>query len=431
MVPCAASAQTATGQTALVARWLVTDDAPLAGLSFSPYEDGQGPTFGPPLNDDKVRARLAVIARYTSSIRTFGATAGLERIPQMAKDMGLSVAAGAWIDADRAKNEREVNNLISIGLSGAAQTLIVGSEVLLRGDLSETELLALIRRVKTAVPHLQITYADTYNTLAQHPRVMAAVDVVFANFYPYWEGMNVDDAIAGVNCMHAQIVALAGGRNVVVSEAGWPSSGNPVAPAAIASDANAAKFFSSFVSWAKSQRVGYYYFSAFDEAWKRLEQDGIRPGTNPQEGYWGLWTSAAALKSGRAAALNGVIGHSTLLSGPGKPTIQLSNVPARGSFTDLFGRVQHVSPCQCQVAVYIRVNNLWYTKPFNNAPLTSLALDGTWRADITTGGVDERASDIAAFLVPISYLPPIMYGSLSLPDELQSRSLASVTVNRP
>src|SRR5262245_19181302 len=43
------------------------------------------------------------------------------------------------------------------------------------------------------------------------------------------------------------------------------------------------------------------------------------------------------------------------------------------------------------------------TKPYWSLPATLILADGTWTCDITTGGVDERATEIVAFLVPKTF----------------------------
>ena len=48
-------------------------------------------------------------------------------------------------------------------------------------------------------------------------------------------------------------------------------------------------------------------------------------------------------------------------------------------------------------------------------PLTPLRTDGSWTCDITTGGLDEQATQIAAFVVPQDYSPPQLGGQTELP----------------
>lgn len=119
----------------------------------------------------------------------------------------------------------------------------------------------------------------------------------------------------------------------------------------------------------------------------------------------------------------------TLPGGPGEPYIEFTYVPPIGSFNNLEGKVLHVYPSEYRVAVYIYVSG-WWSKPTLANPLTSIGSDGSWVADITTGGIDEKASRIAAFLVPVGYNPPLLSGSNSLPDELEENAVANVEVSR-
>ncbi len=102
---------------------------------------------------------------------------------------------------------------------------------------------------------------------------------------------------------------------------------------------------------------------------------------------------------------------------PCNPWIEFTFVPAYGSTQDLLGRVGCVIPADHKVAVYIYVAG-WWTKPYWNNPLTPIAPDGTWVTDITTGGNDPLATQIAAFLVPNGYSPPSLGGAPTLPPEL-------------
>ena len=119
-----------------------------------------------------------------------------------------------------------------------------------------------------------------------------------------------------------------------------------------------------------------------------------------------------------------------VIGGPGAPSIALTSVPGIGSYQDLCGTVSHVSPCDYGVAVFIFVNGGWWTKPTFADFLTSIQLDGNWTTDITTGGIDEQATKLAAFLVPLDCSLPDVAGASSLPDELFACSVAHVAVER-
>ena len=113
-----------------------------------------------------------------------------------------------------------------------------------------------------------------------------------------------------------------------------------------------------------------------------------------------------------------------------EPIIEFNYVPPYGSFEDLTGQVWNVNPPDYKVAVYIYVSG-WWTKPYWDYPLTPINNDGTWTCDITTGGIDQNATKIAAFLVPNGYDPPLMFGGQTLSSELYQHSVAHVEVERP
>src|ERR1051325_9360531 len=101
------------------------------------------------------------------------------------------------------------------------------------------------------------------------------------------------------------------------------------------------------------------------------------------------------------------------------PAILLTNIPAYGSFTDLSGLVLGVEPAAHRVAVFIYVPGYgWVTKPTCADPLTSIQPDGSWTADITTGGSDHLATRVAALLVGTNYAQPCVAGAANLPTNV-------------
>lgn len=397
----------------------------LYGLNYSPFIDGD-PNGGSTVTAAEIEAQLRILRPYTQGIRTFGSSLGLEHAGRIARELGLSTALGAWISRDRAANDREVESVIRAGRNGEADVIVVGSEVLLRGDLTEADLIAYINRVKAAVPDVSVTYGDTYAQLLAHPAVIDEVDVVFANYYGFWEGLNVDQAVAALHDWHQQVVRAAHGKPVVVSETGWPSGGNAVG-GAIPSPENAEKFFLNFVSWARANDVQYYWFAAFDEPWKAHYE-------GPQGAKWGLLDTSRSLKPGMQRVFSGETmadnwSDTSIPGGAGSASIELVSVPQKGTFDDLRGQVRGVKTSDYRVAVFIDVGG-WWTKPTFASPLTTIQRDGTWTCDITTGGVDEQATRIAAYVVPSGYSPPALWGDAAIPAGLERDAVAKVIVSR-
>ncbi len=111
-------------------------------------------------------------------------------------------------------------------------------------------------------------------------------------------------------------------------------------------------------------------------------------------------------------------------------TMEFTSVPAYGSYLNLKGIVRNVDTENLRVAVYIRVHGGWWNKPYWDSPGTPISPDGSFSVDITTGGHDEQASEIAAFLIPAEYYPPGVRGESELPPELLQKALAHANVTR-
>lgn len=253
----------------------------LYGLCFSAYGDGQ--RAGDQLQAARVSRRIDLIAPHTRWVRSFACTEGHEVIPRLARARGLKTMVGAWISHDRQRNEREVEALIELAKDGQVDVAVVGNEVLLRGELAETELLDLIARVKASVPDgVRVGCVDAYYQFLERPALTAACDVLLPNCYPFWEAADIDLAAQYLRRMYA-LVKAAGGEDkpVVIAETGWPGKGQSVS-GAVPTEVNAMRYFIDVQQWARGEGVKLFYFSSFDEPWK-LAQEG-EAGTQ-----WGLW----------------------------------------------------------------------------------------------------------------------------------------------
>lgn len=253
----------------------------LHGLCFGAYLPGQSPDHGTQLGEAQILARLEIVGPHTRWIRTFSCTDGNELIPGLARRLGLKTLVGAWLGKDREKNEVELSAAIEVARAGHADILAVGNEVLLREDLTEDELLGYLARARAALPGVTISYVDAYYLFVQHPRLVAACDVLLANCYPFWEYCALEHALAYMKEMYARVERVAGGKRVIISETGWPSAGTPVG-AAVPSVENALRYLLATLDWTEAAGIDLFYFAAFDEAWK-AGAEGDRGVT------WGLW----------------------------------------------------------------------------------------------------------------------------------------------
>ena len=254
-------------------------EAKIHGICFSPYVEGQGP--GTQIGEAQIRERLAFIQPHVRWIRTFSCSEGNELIPAIAKEDGLKTMVGVWLDDNKEQNEIELANAIEIANTGHADILGVGNEVLLRGDLSEGELINYINRAKQAVSGVDVGYVDAYFEFEVHPRVTEACDVILANCYPFWEGCPAEHALLYMKEMYRRAQRAANGKKVIISETGWPNIGTPT-DGAVPSFENAIKNFIDTCQWAEQDGIEVFYFSSFDETWKVDAEGDVGA-------YWGLW----------------------------------------------------------------------------------------------------------------------------------------------
>ena len=256
------------------------------GISYSPYIDGQSP--GTEISEQQIRDRLSIIQPYTNWIRSFSCIEGNQEIPRVAVENQLKTMVGIGLSHDREANEIEIANGIEIARNGYANILAVGNEVLLRGDLSEDELIDYINRVKEQVPDVQVGYVDAYFLFENHPRVTEACDVILVNCYPFWESCEAQYALLHMKEMYARATKVANGKKVIISETGWPSVGSPYG-AAVPSYENALEYFIDTFNWANDEDIEIFYFSSFDESWKVGDEGDVGA-------YWGLWDKDGKLK---------------------------------------------------------------------------------------------------------------------------------------
>ena len=264
----------------------------LYGLCFSAYAEGQ--RAGDQLLASSVSRRVDLIAPHTHWVRSFACTEGHETIPRLARSKGLKTVVGAWISNDRERNELEIQALINLAQEGMVDVAVVGNEVLLRGELPEPELLAYLARVKAALPQdVPVGCVDAYFQFLERPALTAACDVLLPNCYPFWEGAPIDLAAQYLRRMHGLVKAAGGDKPVIVAETGWPGQGQAVGGAVPSAD-NAMRYFIDVQHWSRGEGIKLFYFSSFDEPWKRGAEGEV--GTR-----WGLWDKDEQPKYGAVA----------------------------------------------------------------------------------------------------------------------------------
>ena len=135
---------------------------------------------------------------------------------------------GLWLSSHPAKNNYQIETAIAVAnkYPDTIRAVVVGNEVLLRGDMTATDLARTIRAVKARV-RVPVTYADVWEFWLRNSDIANAVDFVTIHILPYWEDFPISAGRAGahVDAIRRQVVDAFPGKEVLIGEVGWPSAG--------------------------------------------------------------------------------------------------------------------------------------------------------------------------------------------------------------
>lgn len=257
-------------------------------VSYAPFHRSGETPFDPSnrVTRERIRADLALLSTVTGCVRTYSIDQGLDQVPSVAGELGLRVLLGVWLGRDRTRNGTELEQALALAKNhaGTVKALIVGNEVLLRGELAESELIALAARARRELD-VPVTYADVWEFWLRHPRLADSVDFVTVHALPYWEDepVAVDDAVDHVLAVQRRVQRAFPGREILIGETGWPRAGRQ-RRTAVPGRVEQARFVRGFVDAAAERGLRYNLIEAFDQPWKRRLEGAMG-------GYWGLFTS--------------------------------------------------------------------------------------------------------------------------------------------
>lgn len=254
-------------------------------VSYSPFRGRQSPWIPEfVVHPEQIKQDLAELAKISQCVRTYSVDNGLDKVPELASEVGLTVILGVWLGRDQQKNALLIDMAVSLVKEhpGTITALVVGNEVLLRGEMLPSELRQLIRSAKQRV-NVPVTYAEVWEFWLRYPEVAADVDFVTIHILPYWEDAPVraEDAAAHVDDIRQRLVQAFSDKEILIGETGWPSRGRMRA-GALPSPINQARFISEMLERSRGQNYRINLFEAFDEPWKRMWEGTVGA-------YWGLF----------------------------------------------------------------------------------------------------------------------------------------------
>jgi exo-beta-1,3-glucanase (GH17 family) len=245
-------------------------------VNFGPYIRGLSAEEDSDIPDEIFREILDLLRPTTDTIRTFTISGPLERLYPILQNEypEMRVFAGAWIDRDFTREQiyAELDKLIELGNSGLADFLLCGSENILRGDHSASEVAQWVTYVRENLTRdIPVSTSDTPDSYSA--QLIDAVSAVCVTYYPYWNGVAAENAAADIEGMVTSLKERAGGKEIIISETGFPDYGDSVGEAVVNQE-NARIYFEYVYEWSKESGTLCIVFSAINEAWKgRYETD--------------------------------------------------------------------------------------------------------------------------------------------------------------
>ena len=254
-------------------------------VSYAPFRGMQDP-FGPdvPIDPRQIDEDLAQLRQITDCVRTYSVDHGLDRIAEIARRHGMKVMQGLWLSSVPELSRKQVETAVALAqrFPDVITAVIVGNEVLLRGEMAAPDLARLIREVKARVS-VPVTYADVWEFWLRHRELADAVDFVTIHILPYWEDLPIpaQDAAPHVDAIRRRVVAAIPGKDIFVGEFGWPSTGR-MREGALPSPVTQARAMHAVL--ARAEREGYRVnlIEAYDQPWKRRLEGTVG-------GHWGLF----------------------------------------------------------------------------------------------------------------------------------------------
>ena len=270
-----------------LARAPIDPDAKLLCVSYAPFRGAQTPLVPTThIAAEQIAQDLAQLAKISDCVRTYSIENGLDQVPGLAAKVGLKVIQGIWLGSDRLKNAAQVSTVIGLTKQypGVISAVVVGNEVLLRGEMTTSDLAAVIRSVKSQVT-VPVTYADVWEFWLRNREIYEAVDFVTIHILPYWEDIPIRAkyAAAHVDAIRKRLAVAFPGKEILIGETGWPSEGRMRA-GALPSRTNQARVVSEILAMAKQENFRVNLIEAYDQPWKRRLEGTVG-------GYWGLLDS--------------------------------------------------------------------------------------------------------------------------------------------
>lgn len=261
----------------------------LSGVCYDPVRDGQYSIVARTVLIGNRAIDIRLASRVATAVRTYSVTDSFGFVPLLCKQANIDCYLGAWLGRSKAENEKELNSLLTISgrKTNSVKALIVGNEVLLRGDMDEDRLISIIKRIRKSTD-LPVTTGQLWSLWLKYAELAREVDFLLIHVQPYWAGISIDKATEYIDQVCRYTQAVFPGKRIVLGEIGWPSTGKTIEQA-VPSEKNQEKFISALKRLSVEYGIEYFYYELYDGR-KSIEPQATATTS------WGIYDSDGSLK---------------------------------------------------------------------------------------------------------------------------------------
>lgn len=156
--------------------------------------------------------------------------------------------------------------------------------------VSPERVLYFVKELKKHTKQL-VTYCENfYYWIPMLKEVADVCDIISIHTYPAWVNKEIEEALDVSKSDYFEIANHYKDKQVIITEAGWPTMSSRGIEARLANVQNQKKYIKDMEGWSEQEQVVVFFFEAFDEPWKGSNDD------SEPEKHWGIYDVKRRLK---------------------------------------------------------------------------------------------------------------------------------------